>query len=285
MRSLTFAAVTAIVLAGGVAGAQSAGERPEALPAFDVVSIKIATENSGAAPPAAPNRYQKTRVSLDNLLLDAFGYQRRRIIGLPDWNGSLSFEVSATAAAPLTSETKKLMIQRMLAERFALRTHIESRELPYYELSRARADGPFGPRLSRTAVDCEAIRAERARNGEVGLAIPRTPGAEKPVCGSYYYTMSYSDGRRSLRFLTSGTTMESLANFLSGPADRVVIDRTELSGDFDADLEFSVLNGAASDNLPSLFSAVEEQLGLRLKSERGPIDVLVIEEVSRPEAN
>ena len=254
-------------------------------PEFEAVSIKIATPNGGVLPPPAPDRYQKTRATLADLLLDAFGYQRLQIVGLPDWTGSLFFDVSAKAAAPLTPATRKLMVQRLLATRFALRAHMESRELPHYELVRLRPDGPLGPRLSRTTVDCEVIRADRARKGELGLAIPRTPGAEKPVCGSFYYNLSTADGGRSLRFLTSGTTMESLATFLSGPSTRPVIDRTGLSGDFDADIEFSVLNGAPSDTVPSIFRAVEEQLGLRLQSARGPIDVLVIDSVSKPDEN
>jgi uncharacterized protein (TIGR03435 family) len=79
--------------------------------------------------------------------------------------------------------------------------------------------------------------------------------------------------------------MQELSEFLSGPASRVVVDRTGLAGAFDADIEFNVLGGTSAGNQPSLATAVEEQLGLKLKSERGPVDVLVIDAVSRPEEN
>src|SRR4051812_12640068 len=107
----------AVILAGAVALAQS--------PAFEAVSIKPSGTNSGA-PPSAPDRYYKPAASLTSLIGDAYGYPKSRIVGAPEWNDATTFEVSAKASAPMTADTQKLLLQQMLAERFALRTHVEA---------------------------------------------------------------------------------------------------------------------------------------------------------------
>lgn len=278
------AIATMMLILGDVAQAQPAADQPDTRPMFDAVSIKVTAERRGT-PPAAPDRYYRSGARLQELLTDAFGYTAVRTVGVPDWGKSTMFEVAAKASGPMTAESQRLLLQRMLAERFGLRTHVESRDMDYFALTAANKDGQFGARLSQTKEDCAAIRADRARRGDVGLAIPRTPGAEKPVCGAFFYNISMPDGQRSIRFLTGGSTLTALADFLSGQALRPVIDRTGLTGDFDADLEFSILSGAAADNQPSLATAVEEQLGLKLEPRRGPLDVLVIDAVKIPTDN
>lgn len=259
-----------------------AGQAGPAL--FDAVSIKVATERRGA-PPDPPARYTRNGVRLDELLRDAFGYPAIRFVGVPDWGRTINFEVVARASRALTPAETRQALQQMLAERFSLRTHTESREMAFFALIAPNGDTKFPPRLSRTKEDCAAIRADRSRRGDVGLSIPRTPGAEKPVCGTFFYNLARADGQRSIRYMTGGTTLQQFADFLGGPAQRVVVDRTGLAGEFDIDIEFATLNGAAADNTPSLTAAVDEQLGLKLQPQRGPIDVVVVDAVTQPSGN
>jgi uncharacterized protein (TIGR03435 family) len=286
MKLLASVAVSSLLTLGGLAHA--AQSRAEGAAAFDTVSIKVVTGTPAALPPPAPDRYQKSRIRLNELITEAYGHRRHRIVNLPEWNATTAFQVLAKADGPLTPARTEQLLKAMLAERFALRTHSETRELPYYAMTVA-SEGKLGPRLKRTAGNCDEVRAERARRGEVGPRIPQQAGAEQPVCFTWFYAMSFTDGQRALRWLSGGTTMPQLANLLSDQAGRVVLDRTGLAGEFDGDLEFAILAsvpaGAIAPERPSLQAAVEEQLGLKLESARGPIDVLVIDSVGLPTEN
>jgi uncharacterized protein (TIGR03435 family) len=107
----------------------------------------------------------------------------------------------------------------------------------------------------------------------------------------YVYAMVTPNGQRSLRYIGGGITMAKLADFLAGPAGRVVIDRTGLADMFDVDLQYTLVNTGSApvspsgDDPPDLSTAVREQLGLRLQSGRGPIDVLVIDAMRPPADN
>jgi uncharacterized protein (TIGR03435 family) len=167
------------------------------------------------------------------------------------------------------------MLQRLLAERFALVVHAEVRELPIYALTMARDDRRLGPRMSPAKADCMALMTAYGR-GEAPMP-PRTE------CG-----LSGGPPRISAR----GMTMPMFAStVLAGLTDRLVQDRTGLSGGFDLDLEFAPGSGGApsaseaSSGAASLFTALEEQLGLKLRPVTGPVDVIVIDRVDHPTEN
>jgi uncharacterized protein (TIGR03435 family) len=174
-----------------------------------------------------------------------------------------------------------LMMQALLAERFKLVVHRETREVSIDALVMARADRRLGPNLTPAAFDCDALRAAFAR-GE--RPTPPPPNGDRPVCGA-----------RTVpgRFLVGGYPIADFARNLSGfVGGRPIVDRTGLTGLYDLELTWTPDTPPAGrdgapppgfdPNGPSLFTAVQEQLGLRLEATTGPVEVLVIDSANRP---
>jgi uncharacterized protein (TIGR03435 family) len=180
----------------------------------------------------------------------------------------------------------QLMLQALLAERFKLETHYETKEMPIYALVPARADGKLGPQLQRSETDCAAIMAAARGRGAVPPPGPPQPGDRMP-CG-----MRIGPG-----ILTAGSsTMAQFANSLSMFVGRIVEDHTGFTGNFDFNLTWTPDQmpqrppGAPElppidPNGPSIFTAVQEQLGLKLDSQKGPVRVLVIDRAEHPTEN
>jgi uncharacterized protein (TIGR03435 family) len=179
-----------------------------------------------------------------------------QIIGAPDWLEGEQYDITAKAGADVATLTPNEQFRRipdllrsLLEERFALKVHRETRQLPIYALVRLKQE-TLGPRMTRSSLDCAK---ESTKCGYNGL-----PG-----------------------HLTGGwITPAMLTSLLSNATERVVVDRTGLDGRFDVELEWST-DQVATDK-PSIFAAVEEQLGLKLESDRGLVDVVVIDHVERP---
>jgi uncharacterized protein (TIGR03435 family) len=182
-----------------------------------------------------------------------------------------------------------MMLQSLLEERFKLKVHREVREQPIYALVAAQSLGRLGPHLAQSNVDCQAA-AVAGRKSPSAPPAPPKPG-ERPQCGTH---MGFGEIRGGARPLTL------LASMLAQVVQRPVVDRTELAGGFDFDLRWTPdtlparppgtpadqpfrMNGVEIDpNGPSIFTAVQEQLGLKLEATRGPVDVLVVDHVERP---
>jgi uncharacterized protein (TIGR03435 family) len=173
-----------------------------------------------------------------------------------------------------------LMMRALLAERFRLKVHNETRAVPVFALVMARQDRKLGPQIVPAAFDCNALRAAIAR-GE--RSVP-PPEGDRPVCGA-----RTAPGR----FLVGGYPIADFARTLSGfVGGRPVVDRTGLTGIYDIELTWTpevppaAPNGAPSPgfdpNGPTLFTAVQEQLGLKLEPTTGPVEVLVIDSADRP---
>jgi uncharacterized protein (TIGR03435 family) len=270
--------VALLIPALGV-NAQDAGTGPT----FEVVSVKVRTERGGGPNTSSPDRYNRFNISLRGLMQDAYGLQSYQIAGGPEWvAGAVRFDVMAKASSVPTREQMRLMVQHMLRERFALRTHKESREMPIYVLRTARADGRLGAKLTRTLVDCAALEADRNRKGEAASPPPLRAG-ERPVCRSLQTARPGASGL-TLHYQGSGIDSGEFAAWLSPYLGRTVIDRTGLSGDFDIDLAFSLGGnpGAPVDETVSIFAALPEQLGLKVDADRGPVEVLVIDSAEMP---
>ena len=185
-----------------------------------------------------------------------------RLVGGPSWVSSEAYDIVAKMPdAPRRTGDSALMLRALLANRFALQVHSEVRELPAYALVRVRSDGLWGDGMRRTS-GC-VPRTERVAGGQV------------PWCG-------VRAGFAGL--MGNGTPMPQLAYALSPLVGRPVIDRTGLIEGFDFQLRYSV--GPDTDaRFPSIFTALQEQLGLKLDSTRAPIEVLVIDRVERPTEN
>lgn len=268
-------------------------------PAFDVVSIR---ENRSGDLGQAMRRQPGGRIVINNvplrtLIISAFGLQPQQLTGGPDWVDSARYDIAAQASGELgvtepgTVGPSEFMMQRMLTDRFRLAVHTEKRELPIYALTVARSDGRLGPRIRMAAIDCQAAMNEmlkRAQGGGAPPAAPQRPDGG-PGCG-----MRMGPGSQ---LTAGGMSMPALARMLAVPVGRLVEDRTGLVGGFDFDLEFTIdptLSGIpagapppapANANAPSVFTALEEQLGLKLQADRAPVEVLVIDRVERPTEN
>jgi uncharacterized protein (TIGR03435 family) len=279
-----------------------AGQTPVS-PAFEVASIKLDKSGSvfdrGFAMPA--DRFEAQDVPLKDLIAVAYGepgspprwlagYQ---IVGGPNWMNTDMFDVVAKAGSEVPLGTagerqKLLMLRALLAERFKLIVNRVTREVPIYALVLARSDGRLGPRLQRSIADCEAIMADRGR--------ARTPPATRDDQPQCLVQMGLGG-----ELIVHGQTMATVADVLSHLADRLVRDRTGLLGRFDLDLHFTpdgvpglapppggspaVGRPVPNSGAASIFTAVEEQLGLKLESTRGPVDVLVVDRAEHPTEN
>jgi uncharacterized protein (TIGR03435 family) len=193
----------------------------------------------------------------------------------PKWIDEDRFDVIAKAGAgtPHSVAQKQLMLRTLLAQRFKLAVHHETRTQPIFELVRVRKDGTMGPQLHHANVDCEPLLASQPDKRErcILYALP--------------------SGMLMLR----GQTMGAFANALTRLLDRTVVDRTGLAGGFDADAQFDpkglpgMLQLKPEEQPPSdaasLDTTLKEQLGLKLESKRGPVRVLFIDRVERPTEN
>jgi uncharacterized protein (TIGR03435 family) len=290
---------TAALVALIACGAALAAQTPQSAPAFEVASIKPNNSGDGRVMMQnQPGRYIATNVTLRLLIRNAYQLQDFQITGGPSWLASDHFDINAKvpdefrAMAPPAPGSGpgplQLMIRALLAERFKLVVHNETKESPIYALILARSDGKLGPGLKKSVVDCATVfAAGRGRGG--AMPPPPQPG-ERMQCG-----MRIGPGN----LMGGGALMPQFANTLGMFAGRVVVDRTGLEGAYDVDLTWTPdqmpqrppgapdgppqINGVAVDpNGPSLFTAVQEQLGLKLDSQRGPVEMLVIDRAEKP---
>jgi uncharacterized protein (TIGR03435 family) len=269
-----------------------AAQAPERQPSFEVASVKknVSGEDRTRMITQPGGRLIVTNALVRNLIATAFAMAdpqsmiNTRILGGPEWIGSERYDINAKANTEFKPSPDGpprellLMIRSVLQERFKLKTHMETRELPIYELVLARADRKLGPAMRKPAADCDAAIA-------AGVPPPRQPG-EPPPCGLM--------GGPS-RTIAGGATMQQLAANLSNREERLVIDKTGLAGRFAFTLAWTpdrIPTEAPPDGIPpidpngpSLFTALQEQLGLKLEPVKGQVDVLVIDSVERPTAD
>ncbi len=245
-------------------------------PAFEAASVKPNPTGVGVRLHSFPgDRFVATNVPLRDLVVLAYGEAGQmlpdtRLVGGPAWLNSDRFDVNAKVSAGSINSVaqKQLMLRTLLTDRFKLSVHYETRALPAYALVKARSDGTLGPRISRANVDCEPLLA-------------RQPG-RRDRC----ILFAVPSGKLEMR----GQTMSALASALSQLFEREVLDRTGLTGGFDADADFNTeglpgmmqLADGNRRDAPSLSTALEEQLGLKLESSRAALDVVVIDHVERP---
>ena len=277
MQARLLGAVGIVAVVGGVLVAQA-----PAPPAFEVASIKPTTApgSDGGFALAPGGRLDVSNQPVRALIRYAYGIHDYQLVGGPSWIDREFFDIHAKAAATsldqqgsIAEENIELMVQRLLADRFRLAIRREPRDMPVYALTRAHSTDSLGPQLRRAAIDCEALIA-------AGKTPPRATSGDVTVCG----------GRNTPAHITvNGFPLARLAASLSTRLQRFVLDRTALSGPFDVDLDWSsglaTADGATDQGGASIFTAVQEQLGLKLEPSRGSVDVLVIDHVERPTAD
>ena len=211
--------------------------------------------------------YVATNMTVQQLIAAAYGVPIARVFDGADWVSTDRYDIVAKAAGNPTTEETGWLLQTLLRERFRLSARQEQRVLPVYALTMARPGGTNGPRLWRSEVDCTDRRGP----------INTSDLTARSVCG---IPLLVSKGISF--FLAGDIPMSTVAQALSGAAGRPVLDRTGLTGRYDISVDW-----ASSPDVDSIsvFTAVQEQLGLRLESTTAPLDVVVIERVERPTEN
>jgi len=277
------------LLASVVMAVTALAQSPERPPSFEVASLKQNTSgDSRTRMQTQPGgRLIVTNAKVKALIATAFEMADSpslvdvRILGGPEWIGSERYDINAKANTEFKpspdgpARELLLMIRSLLEERFKLKAHRETRELPIYELVVARADGRLTPEMRRPAADCDAAIA-------AGIPPPRQPG-EPPPCGMM---------GGPARMIAGGTTMQRLAANLTVRLDRIVFDKTGLAGRFAFTLAWTpdqIPTEAPppgippiDPNGPALFTALQEQLGLKLQPAKGPVEVLVVDSIEHP---
>jgi uncharacterized protein (TIGR03435 family) len=265
------------------AAAFTAGQQP----AFDVASLKPNTSGDPYASMGVQpgGRFLARNMPVKDLVSFAYNVQSYQVVGGPGWMTSNRFDINAvapdgTSIAPATPggppSVMQLALRALLADRLGLLVHTESRELPVYKLMLAHGDGTLGGKIRHSSADCSAPPG-------VGRQSSPQPESQRPTCG-----MRFGPGV----IAAGGRSMAQLAGTLSQFVQRPVTNETGLDGLFDFDLTWAYEPTSESTpaarvapvdpDAPTLFTAVQEQLGLKLQAARGPVDVVVIDKVSPP---
>jgi uncharacterized protein (TIGR03435 family) len=239
--------------------ASSAGTTP----VYDVATIKPNNSGSGSLNiDSNDETFMATNISIKALLENASGIREDLISGLPGWAESAHYDIvakvvdaDADTMRHLTREQRENMLQQLLADRFQLKTHIEVKELPVFDLVIAKG----------------GIKFHEFDHSN--------PNAEQD-------SMSVNNTEMT----ANGVLMNSLAKMLAGQVQRNVIDKTGLTGKYDLHLKWRRQEngtdaGLGDDALPTLFTALQEQLGIKLQSSKGPVDTLVVDHIAAPSEN
>jgi uncharacterized protein (TIGR03435 family) len=314
-----FLAFAVLILA---AGASLPGQT------FDAVAIRVTPQSSVGRGLIAtqPGRVIAQEATVKEIIAVAYGLPQDQVLGGPAWVGSTRYAITATTTGEADRARAQRMLQAMLGDRFALTFHREQRNLPVYALTLLRRDGSFGKKLRRAGQACAPITLPDFDAS--GLAPPPPPPPPPPPGGNPMRPLLERESglRCPTMFYPGGVSARSIlfdefVYRLSRLAQRPILDRTGLTGEFDIDLSYqfemssagpagpagpggpagvtagpgpgaapagAVPAGAVTvggPSLPSLFSAVQDQLGLKLDSTRGPVDVLVIDTAKPPSEN
>jgi uncharacterized protein (TIGR03435 family) len=319
---VTATALAALLLAGTPAPLRAVGS-PQDRPdldrrlAFDVASVKRNVTSEQTAAPIRPEwgsgRLTVTGASLTQLVRFAYELQPHQSIeGEPAWKDE-RFDIVAVAPGPLPRpvDTRGFlerwarpapagdfapMLRTLLAERFKLAARWEARQQPAYALVVAAADGSLHPNLRRSDADCDAIAAQREQIVSTSpdelrerLEASRRGEVPAPPC-SMGWTPLLEGGAAQVR--ADSRSLSELIPLLQAQVEHPVMDRTGLTGLFSYELLFARAPAAPAGPRepgdvvparPSLFEALEQQLGLRLELRHEPVDVLVIDHVELPE--
>ena len=220
---------------------------------FDVASVKPAAGRSADFRNLPGGRLHITCLTLNEILLKAYGVERYQIAGGPVWLNTDSYDIEAKAEGEPNKEQMLTMLRALLADRFSLKVHRESKEGNVYALTVAKG----GHKLKPPTGDDALISLYR-------YDPPTEPGV--------HYSLA---GKRA--------TLAMIANRLGQVLGRPVIDRTGIEGEFGFKVDYAIDDNP--DSGASLPAAVQEQLGLKLEAAKGPVETLVVDHAEKPSAN
>lgn len=268
-----------------VVAATSPAQQLDPSPHFEVVSIKAskAGDTTPSFRPSPSGRFEWQNLALEALISVAhqtFAFDEVDIVGLPEWARKERFDIVAqtgTGTPPMDANgfpaELAAMLRNMLGERFHLAAHREKRERSAFVLQTVRP-GRLGPQLKPVDGDCGAALASLTGGR------PTTPRPDRgPDC---------SFGGGPGRMQGNAVSLEMFSRVLGRLLSRPVVDRTGLTGSFDLDLRYRPEPGLAAAgppvdaDIPSIFTALQEQLGLRVVNGRASVDVLIVDALERP---
>ena len=266
-----------------LAAAFCAWGRAQNTPSFEVASIK--PNHSGdrrvGFQMQPGGRFAATNITVKQLIFFAYGIKENQLSGGPSWIDSDHYDISAKPEDRATPDQVKLMLRTLLADRFNLVFREETKELPVYVLTVAKN----GPKLAESKVPAEPANPEPGRGPGRGGRTMRIGGGVLEA---------------------QGVTVSDFTNQLAMILGRNVIDKTGLTGRYDFNLKYTPDESQAAmfrgpgdgpgggrdggppppdPNGPSIFSAVQEQLGLKLEAQKGPVEVYLIDSIEKPSEN
>lgn len=275
----------AVIGGGAMLSAHAATIDRQAALAFEVASVRpSAPDGQGIHIDGFhPTQFTARHATLATLLVFAYDLRSiEQVTGGPAWIRSQEFDIVATSAAAHAPSEVALKVRELLIDRFALRARLEKQEGAIYVMKAVRGDNMLGPNLLRSTVDCAALIA-------AGQTLPQSVADGRTPC-----TARQSLSGRTRMLQATAMPLVQLASMLAVAAGRDVVDQTGLAGAFDAELtwapDIQPAPGGRDTTLPaaddvSIFTAVQEQLGLKLEPARGPVKTLVIDAVQRPTAD
>jgi uncharacterized protein (TIGR03435 family) len=251
---------------------------------FDVASVKINKAQTGPSNISAstPGRFIASNTPVRFVVLYAYHLMDHELVGMPAWTSDTSVDITGQYPSDTTDEQIRAMVQDLLKDRFALEIHHDKCTIPSYDLTLAAKDGHLGAAMKPSTVDCQQWIAEKRPQRDAGGPSSASPTGKRPAC-------MMSAGRR---WMAGGSaTMPQFTAALQSMVARPVVDKTGLQGEFDIDLKWTLMDDANASNdnpqsdLPSIFTALREQLGLKLDTHQEPFDVIVVDRITQPTAN
>jgi bla regulator protein blaR1 len=291
--------VVAIAILSAPAATNAQREAPtDDRPAFEVATVRLASPDAVRSvtmpPPASPNRLFIPSMFLSTLIYSAYGdggfNTAMRVTGGPDWINQTTFAVEGLASNRSTLPQFRLMLQRLLEERFVLKIRTEMTTTEMLPLVTARSDGTLGPKVKAWSGACPTVMPP------LYLQAPRRPLLNSPRSDADDRAVAECPtGYRAGGISLDGVTMFTVAEVLSLPPARallgtIVADRTGLNGRYTMELDYPFPTrpgdpAPAESGVPSLFTAVQEQWGLRIVKGKGPFKLVVVESAQLPSAN
>jgi uncharacterized protein (TIGR03435 family) len=290
-RTVSGPGIVAAALLLGIAAVAVFGQ-PATRPTFEVDSVKPSLGRGFMMVRPLPGGLT-ANAPVRLLMQNAYAVQSFQIVGGPAWSDSDRYELDAKAAGNASRAQVFLMLQSLLEDRFQLRIHRETRELPVFALVAARSGLKLPP---PKAGACEEPSSESPSEWAGGRMQP--PGQGQPSmlrCGTIRIGLEPSGARMQ----GGKIPMPELVRALSMVLGRTVVDKTGFPGLFDVQLDFvpdettpalpppppDAGSASLDSRIPSILSAVQEQLGLRIEAIKGPVEVIVIDHLERPSAN
>jgi uncharacterized protein (TIGR03435 family) len=249
-------------------------------PAFEVISIKpnVSGRENGSGR-TLPNGFSATNMRFVSLLNYAFSpptgpFYPQQIVGGPNWMSTDRFDIQAKVGEDGSSvprERIQLMVRSLLEDRFQLKWHQEMRDLPVYEMVLTKSGLKMKPSADQTTRQLGGVITFDSGNEEAATPVSR---------GNIRFTKGATDS-----ILTGNAVeMSTIVDMLQGSSDRIIFDKTNLTGVFDIHVRFSDASSVSDSASPSIFTAIQE-LGLKLQPTKAQFAVIVIDGVQKPSVN